>query len=82
MSDEIRVTLVATGLEQKGAELKAVPVEEKPETNDLQQIEIEQPRMVAGGGSTTPFFDNSSTSASTTDSSYLDIPAFLRNQAD
>jgi len=81
MSDEIRVTLVATGLEQKGAELKAVPTQQK-RTSTLQQIEIEQPRMVAGGGSNTPFFDNSSTTASSTDSSYLDIPAFLRNQAD
>ena len=82
MSDEIRVTLVATGLEQKGASLKAVPVQEKQASSDLPQIEIEQPRMVAGGGSHTPFFDNSSTSTTTTDSSYLDIPAFLRNQAD
>lgn len=82
MSDEIRVTLVATGLEQKGVELKAVPAQEKQKST-LQQIEIEQPRMVAGGGSTTPYFESSSTSSSsTTDSSYLDIPAFLRNQAD
>ena len=82
MSDEIRVTLVATGLEQKGAELKAVPTQEK-QTSTLQQIEIEQPRMVAGGGSTTPYFESAPASTSTkTDSSYLDIPAFLRNQAD
>ncbi len=78
MSDEIRVTLVATGLEQKGAELKAVPTKEK-ESSTLEQIQLEQPRMVAGGGSNTPFFEKSSSS---TDSSYLDIPAFLRNQAD
>jgi len=81
MSDEIRVTLVATGLEQKGPELKAVPTQQK-QTSTLQQIEIEQPRMFSGGGSNTPFFDNSSKTASSTDSSYLDIPAFLRNQAD
>jgi len=81
MSDEIRVTLVATGLDQKGAELKAVPTKEK-QSSSLEQIELEQPRMVAGGGSNTPFFDNSTTATSSTDSSYLDIPAFLRNQAD
>ncbi len=81
MSDEIRVTLVATGLEQKGAELKAVPTKEK-ESSTLEQIQLEQPRMVAGGGSNTPFFEKSSSSSSSTDSSYLDIPAFLRNQAD
>lgn len=77
MSDEIRVTLVATGLDQQGAELKAVPTQPKSSSN-LRQIEIEQPRMVANGG-TSPTFDNSSKSS---DSSYLDIPAFLRNQAD
>ena len=77
MSDEIRVTLVATGLEQKGAELKAVPTQEKT-TGNLRQIEIEQPRMVANGG-VSPSFENPSKSS---DSSYLDIPAFLRNQAD
>ena len=81
MSDEIRVTLVATGLEQKGAELKAVPTKQK-ESSTLEQIQLEQPRMVAGGGSNTPFFEKSSSSSSSTDSSYLDIPAFLRNQAD
>ncbi|MCL4115165.1 UNVERIFIED_CONTAM: hypothetical protein GTU68_035895 [Idotea baltica] len=77
MSDEIRVTLVATGLEQKGAELKAVPAQEKS-TSTLRQIEIEQPRMVANGG-VAPSFDSP---AKSSDSSYLDIPAFLRNQAD
>lgn len=81
MSDEIRVTLVATGLEQKGAELKAVPTKQK-QSSTLEQIQLEQPRMVAGGGSNTPFFEKSSSSSSSTDSSYLDIPAFLRNQAD
>ena len=81
MSDEIRVTLVATGLEQKGAELKAVPSQEKKTTSNLRQIEIEQPRMVANGG-TSPSFENSSKSSGSSDSSYLDIPAFLRNQAD
>jgi len=58
MSDEIRVTLVATGLEQKGLELKAVPAQEKPKST-LREIEIEQPRMVAGGGTNTPMFENS-----------------------
>lgn len=82
MSDEIRVTLVATGLEQKGAELKAVPTQEKQQASTLRQIEIEQPRMVAGGGSNSPYFESTPTTSSTTDSSYLDIPAFLRNQAD
>ena len=80
MSEEIRVTLVATGLDKQGAELKAVPTEQ---SSTLRQIEIEQPRMVAGGGQTTPYYESApQQSTTTTDSSYLDIPAFLRNQAD
>jgi len=70
MSDDIRVTLVATGLDSKGAELKAVPTEEK-KPSALPEVEIEQPRMVAGGGSNQPFFENSSSPASSSDSSYL-----------
>ncbi len=79
MSDEIRVTLVATGLEAQGAELKAVPTQEQAKST-LQPVELEQPRMVAGGGFTSPTYDT--TPKTSTDSSYLDIPAFLRNQAD
>ena len=78
MSEEIRVTLVATGLDKQGAELKAVPTQKN---DNLREIEIEQPRMVAGGGHKTPVYDNSS-QMNSTDSNYLDIPAFLRNQAD
>ena len=80
MSDEIRVTLVATGLEKQGAELKAVPTPARGNSN-LRQIEIEQPRMVAGGGHSTPLYESGSKTTAT-DSNYLDIPAFLRNQAD
>ncbi len=79
MSDEIRVTLVATGLDQQGAELKAVPTQEQANST-LQPVELEQPRMVAGGGFSAPTYDT--TPQTSTDSSYLDIPAFLRNQAD
>jgi len=82
MSDEIRVTLVATGLDQQGAELKSVPVQER--RNDrLQPVQLEQPRMVAGGGQAAPSYNAQPQQQATgTDSSYLDIPAFLRNQAD
>jgi cell division protein FtsZ len=82
MSDEIRVTLVATGLDQQGAELKAVPSQEQSNST-LQPVELEQPRMVAGGGYTTPMYETSpQQGGSSSDGSYLDIPAFLRNQAD
>jgi len=79
MSDEIRVTLVATGLDPQGSELKAVPA---PEQGTLRPVELEQPRMVAGGGYVAPTYDAAPQAADTSDSSYLDIPAFLRNQAD
>ncbi len=87
MNDEIRVTLVATGLELPGAELKAVPSEEAPRANsNLRPVEIEQPRMAAGGGGyTAPAYEpapQQKPASPATDNSYLDIPAFLRNQAD
>ena len=81
MSDEIRVTLVATGLDPQGSELKAVPA--PAEQGTLRPVELEQPRMVAGGGYVAPTYDAAPQAAGTSDSSsYLDIPAFLRNQAD
>ncbi len=88
MSDEIRVTLVATGLDLPSAELKAVPVQEAPRANStLRPVEIEQPRMAAGGGGySAPAYEaapqQQPASSPATDNSYLDIPAFLRNQAD
>ncbi len=79
MSDEIRVTLVATGLDKQASEIKAVPTPQQTNST-LQPVEIEQPRMVAGGGFTQPTYDTKPQTA--TDNNYLDIPAFLRNQAD
>lgn len=97
MTDEIRVTVVATGLvegqaayhrekvqpnlravqaareqelkaeaEKAEAEVKAPVVEAKP-------VAVERPRMVVNGGMT---------NTADTNSNYLDIPAFLRRQAD
>ncbi len=78
MSDEIRVTLVATGLDRV-AELKAVPVPEKKATvTTLRPVELEK---VAVGDGRTPGYDDRNTSTSSGEN-YLDIPAFLRNQAD
>jgi len=82
MSDEIRVTLVATGLDPQGSELKAVPTSDQANST-LRPVELEQPRMVAGGGYVSPTYDAAPQATGTSDSSsYLDIPAFLRNQAD
>lgn len=75
MSDDICITLVATGLEAKGAEFKAVPPQQK--SSSLEQIQLESPRM--GKGISAPSF---SSSGATVDLDHLDIPAFLRNQTD
>jgi cell division protein FtsZ len=84
MRDELRVTVVATGL---GAESKAKPVEQKPTL-------VSKPSTTAAGGED---FDrptvlrNKHKAAqraqatggnSAEDMDYLDIPAFLRRQAD
>lgn len=91
MSDEIRVTLVATGLDLPATELKAVPTPEAVRENSkLRPVEIEQPRMAAGGGGsgyTAPAqayepAPQQKPAKPAADNSYLDIPAFLRNQAD
>ncbi|WP_299874349.1 cell division protein FtsZ [uncultured Cocleimonas sp.] len=82
MSEEIRVTLVATGLDKQGAELQAVPTQERQSNNRLRPVELEQPRMVANGGHSQPHYETTPKSTTATESNYLDIPAFLRNQAD
>lgn len=81
MSDEIRVTLVATGLDRL-AELKAVPTPEKKSesASTLRPVELE--KVAVGDGRTPGYDDRSSSSTSGGGESYLDIPAFLRNQAD
>ena len=85
MSDEIRVTLVATGLDTPEAEIKAVPTPERANSS-LRPVEIEQPRVAVGGGYAAPVYDapapQQQRAATTTTENYLDIPAFLRNQAD
>jgi cell division protein FtsZ len=79
MSDEIRVTLVATGLDKR-VELKAVPTPEKrAPVSKLRPVELEK---VAVGDGRTPGYDDRNTSSTGSGESYLDIPAFLRNQAD
>ncbi|HFD31227.1 MAG TPA: cell division protein FtsZ [Gammaproteobacteria bacterium] len=88
MSDEIRVTLVATGLDRL-TELKAVPTppeeKKKASVSTLRPVELE--KVAVGDGRTPGYNDRSSSNTSSTSSSnagenYLDIPAFLRNQAD
>jgi cell division protein FtsZ len=88
MTDEIRVTLVATGLDRL-TELKAVPAptqqvpeKKKAPVSTLRPVELE--KVAVGDGRTPGYNDRNSSSSSTTSNgeNYLDIPAFLRNQAD
>lgn len=83
MTEEIRVTLVATGLDMPTkAEAK------KPATGrrtHLRSVALEEPQKVAVGGDAPVGhrgYDDKGDKESSSKSSYLDIPAFLRNQAD
>jgi len=85
MNDELRVTVVATGLgaHQKGQlpEEPQVKLVEKTSGGEPDYRKLERPtvmrssqRVVGGDFSTPPNYDS--------DLEYLDIPAFLRRQAD
>ncbi len=89
MTDEIRVTVVATGLSEAGAakrpevvkpNLQAVEASKAEEKASLDnqaepksEPEVVRPKMVVNGGVTGSVDSNSN---------YLDIPAFLRRQVD
>jgi cell division protein FtsZ len=82
MSDEIRVTVVATGLGREN-EIPEQPVKlAYKNTGEVDYSQLERPAVmrhqnvaVAGGG-------RHGAGAPETDLDYLDIPAFLRRQAD
>jgi len=82
MSDEIRVTVVATGLGRED-EVPEQPVKlAYKNTGEVDYSQLERPAVMrhqnvaaAGGG-------RQSAAAAEADLDYLDIPAFLRRQAD
>jgi len=82
MHDELRVTVVATGLgaEETKLEEKSEPVQlvQRNKRGEVNYAELERPAVIrkkAAGDPTPP-------PASADDLDYLDIPAFLRRQAD
>ncbi|HKL49681.1 MAG TPA: cell division protein FtsZ [Wenzhouxiangellaceae bacterium] len=83
MNDEIRVTVVATGLGQKRMQRKEKPMQiVRTGTDDLPVFSDEEaPEQKSGprGGSRE---SQSQREAEQKEFEYLDIPAFLRNQAD
>ena len=92
MDDQMRVTVVATGLGKAKAEMRMhqaqkdeLPMRLVASGGDRQEHKIHEPKEAepSGGGrsvrqSSKKFVDP----ASDTDMDYLDIPAFLRRQAD
>ena len=88
MSDELRVTVIVTGLGQAGDRNKRTLLEtiKKDGTHDFS--ELERPTVIRKQGvlpqSTTGQTGSTAATGATTDSNeeveYLDIPAFLRRQ--
>lgn len=83
MSDEIRVTLVATGLEDDsiGAAAAAPKAKQRPA---LRPVELEEtiPQKIAVGEGRATSGRGVYEQRASFESGVLDIPAFLRNQAD
>jgi cell division protein FtsZ len=82
MSDEIRVTVVATGLGREDEVPEQPKVVAYKNTGEVDYSQLERPAVirnqnvaVAGGG-------RQRAAAAEADLDYLDIPAFLRRQAD
>jgi cell division protein FtsZ len=79
MSDELRVTVVATGLGQGNASVAGQPVKLVVNKASGEEIEVDYDRPTVLRNQA-----KSSTTAGSDEKSmeYLDIPAFLRRQAD
>ena len=76
MSGEMRVTIVATGLGHSSKEeITKVKVVQEPHTR-LDYKDLERPTIIRNKGI------NTNPVAAVQDTDYLDIPAFLRRQAD
>lgn len=85
LSDEIRVTVVATGLQspqevKKAPEARVVVNNTRPATSTADYSELDKPTVMRK--STPKAAAGSAATATDKDFEYLDIPAFLRNQAD
>ena len=80
MQDELRVTVVATGLgsEAEAVEEKPVQLVQRNRTGEVNYADLERPAVIRKRASGDPL----PPPASADDLDYLDIPAFLRRQAD
>ena len=85
MSDEMRVTVVATGLGQTMAAVEATPIIQvtKPAVENINLVDTDfDIPTYARGEKAAPVTQKVSGLDETLDPAYLDIPAFLRRQAD
>ena len=83
MTDEIRVTIVVTGLDAGNASTAAA-TPQRQATTRLRPVQIEQTARKVAGSDVTPTSTTTAAEpkAASSSKNYLDIPAFLRNQAD
>jgi len=89
LSDELRVTVVATGLQGAAAEKRTAEARvvvnntRKPLPTEYADLDIPTvKRKAVGASATTAASASASKAQGENDFEYLDIPAFLRNQAD
>lgn len=85
LGDRIRVTIVATGLEESGVQAAAPKkTAEQPKVAKLQPVQLEPVQKVAVGGGRGRYENvlDIPTYARQNGEGNLDIPAFLRKQAD
>ena len=84
MTDEIRVTIVVTGLDGGNPTATQAAAPQRQATTRLRPVQLEQTqRKVAGSDVVPPTAPAASEQkAASGGKNYLDIPAFLRNQAD
>jgi cell division protein FtsZ len=82
MHDELRVTVVATGLasqlEKKEEKPEPVKLVQRKKTGEVDYTELDRPAVIRRKASGDPLPPPTTTG----DMDYLDIPAFLRRQAD
>jgi len=86
LAGEMRVTVVATGLGQSAAVVKATPIvavkRESIEVKELTAEDYDIPTIMRGSKAEEVTAQKVSGLDNTLDPAYLDIPAFLRRQAD
>lgn len=82
MTDEIRVTIVVTGLDGPVSSVAQTSAPQRQATTRLRPVQIEQTQKKVAGSDVNPTAAQPESKSAGSDKNYLDIPAFLRNQAD